>query len=705
MTGQYHMSFLSKFKLLAMLLVSATASGAELALSIADIASPAFNAQGIQLALPDNGSADLQIARLKVQQREFRKVHLHCAEFTLSSAQVACRQGKLDALPDATLEWTYDFVTRHLQLTLKAGGGESWQVTGDLGGRAWQVQAQLHNAQAKRLVALLPAAMPLPHGHGKEATPDNETRHAHFPLSNFPPQVGERANESLREFIFTQGGLNGVLGASGNAAGLQSVNADLRLSDLAFSDASGLHAAEKLQGNVKFAAKQRGGAWDWQGAIAWQSGELFWQPLYLRGGQQISAAGHFDGKQITVQQAQADLPEVGRVAASAVWDRQAGQLLEGTLQGEKLALSPLFELYAKPFLGQGALGESALYGTADVDARYRSGALQALRLTLHDAGIADAARRFSLLGVNSAINWQADVASTADIAFAGGTLLGAPLGGGQWRVTMQGLAFDVPQAVLPILDGQLALRDFHLHRENAAWHWQFSAALSPVSMEQFSVAAGWPKMLGTLAGRIPSVRFDGNEIRVDGALLFNLFDGTVVATQLKLSDAFGRVPRLSANLAMRNLDLDLLTRTFSFGSMQGRLDGDVNNLQLQDWQPLRFDARVYSSAGKYPKKISQKAVQNISALGGAGAAAAIQRSYLGFFENFGYDRIGWRCVLRNGVCTMGGIDEADHGTYTLIAGGGIPAINVMGYNRNVSWQELLTRLKRVTDNNAKPIVQ
>ena len=37
-------------------------------------------------------------------------------------------------------------------------------------------------------------------GHGKDTTPDNETRHARFPLSNFPPQAGERANESPREF-------------------------------------------------------------------------------------------------------------------------------------------------------------------------------------------------------------------------------------------------------------------------------------------------------------------------------------------------------------------------------------------------------------------------------------------------------------------------------------------------------------------------
>ena len=700
MMGQYLMRYLFKLKLLVMLLVSATACGAEFALSIADIASPVFSAQGIVLSLPDQGSADLQIARFKVQQHEFQKVRLRCAEFTLSSVQVVCHQGKLDALPGATLEWRYDFVTQHLQLSLKAGGGESWQVAGNLGGRTWQVAVQLHNAQAKRLAALWPAAMPLPDGHGNDAPPYNEARHA-----SLPPQVGGGANASLREFIFTQGDLNGTLGVAGNAAGLQAVKADLRLSDLAFSDASGLHAAEKIAGNVSFAAQRKGAFWDWQGDVAWQSGEMFWQPWYLRGGHTLRASGRFDGKRVSVAQAVADLPEVGRVTFSADWDVAQSTLLAGAMRGDGLALEKLFDNYVKPMLDKGALADATVQGKADVAAKFGNGAVQSVQLGLHEVDIADASQRFALRGVNSEIAWQADAASTANVAFAGGILLGAPLGAGQWTVKLNGLDFAVPQAELAILDGRLTLRDLHIFRQADSWRWQFSGALSPISMAQFSVAAGWPKMRGKLAGRIPRVSYDGHSVSVEGALLFDVFDGSVVATQLKLSDAFGRVPRLSGNLAMRNLDLDLLTRTFSFGNMQGRIDADVNDLQLQDWQPLRFDARVYSSAGKYPKKISQKAVQNISALGGAGAAAAIQRSFLGFFENFGYDRIGWRCVLRNGVCTMGGIDEANQGTYTLVHGGGIPAISVMGYNRTVSWGDLTTRLKRVTQGNAAPIIK
>ena len=123
-----------------------------------------------------------------------------------------------------------------------------------------------------------------------------------------------------------------------------------------------------------------------------------------------------------------------------------------------------------------------------------------------------------------------------------------------------------------------------------------------------------------------------------------------------------------------------------------------------NWQPVHFDARVASSPGNYRKKISQKAVQNISALGGAGAAAAIQRSVMSVFENFGYDRIVLSCVLRNGVCLMDGAETTVNG-YFIVKGGGIPAINVMGYNHKVDWNELLKRLKRVMKGNMKAVVQ
>ena len=191
---------------------------------------------------------------------------------------------------------------------------------------------------------------------------------------------------------------------------------------------------------------------------------------------------------------------------------------------------------------------------------------------------------------------------------------------------------------------------------------------------------------------------------MDGALQINVFDGQISASKLELIEPFGRAPRLHADLDAKSIDLELLTRTFDFGTITGRIDAQVHGIELVDWEPQKFDARLESSPGDYPRRISQRAVQNISALGGAGAAAAIQRSFLRFFEQFGYQRIGLTCKLANGVCEMGGIERAPQG-YVIVKGGGIPAISVIGYNRSVSWRELVERLKRITQDNVKPIVR
>ncbi len=191
---------------------------------------------------------------------------------------------------------------------------------------------------------------------------------------------------------------------------------------------------------------------------------------------------------------------------------------------------------------------------------------------------------------------------------------------------------------------------------------------------------------------------------MEGALLFKVFGGDAQVDGIRLDDPFGRTPRLSAGLHLKRLNLEEMTRAVKFGNITGYLDVDVDDLVMENWQPLSMNAKVLTSAGDFRKRISQGAVQNISSIGGAGAGAAIQRSFLRFFDTFGYDKIGISCKLRNGICEMGGADTASGG-YTLIKGGGLPAVNVVGYNRFVGWQELLERIKAVIDGNSKPIVQ
>jgi hypothetical protein len=269
---------------------------------------------------------------------------------------------------------------------------------------------------------------------------------------------------------------------------------------------------------------------------------------------------------------------------------------------------------------------------------------------------------------------------------------------------MLGAQFAVERVEVPLLDGALTLTDLVAVGTAGGWRWQMGAELAPLAMEQLTQALGLPAMHGTLAARIPVVTYSQSTLAAEGALVFSIFGGAARLERLRLVEPFGRAPRLTADLEMNDIDLDLVTRTFSFGRITGRIDARLAGLELVNWQPVGFAARIESSAGDYPRKISQRAVQNISALGGAGAGAAIQRSFLRFFEEFGYARMGVSCVLRNGVCEMGGIEDTAHG-YVIVKGGGIPALSVIGYNRRVDWQELIARLKRVTQENVRAVVQ
>jgi len=186
--------------------------------------------------------------------------------------------------------------------------------------------------------------------------------------------------------------------------------------------------------------------------------------------------------------------------------------------------------------------------------------------------------------------------------------------------------------------------------------------------------------------------------------LVRAFDGTILLKNLQLDDLFGPLPVLHADVELKALDLETLTSTFSFGKITGRLAGRVNGLRLEQWQPVAFEAR-FATPENDPgsHRISQKAVDNISNLGGVGISGALSRSFLRFFEEFGYEKLGISCRLEKGVCEMDGIEPADQGYY-LVKGGGLPRIDIVGFNRKTDWSVLLERLKQVAEGGT-PVIQ
>lgn len=639
----------------------------QITLSIDDISSPAFHAKAISATLegPDFSRFEARIGEISLRDRTWRKVRLTCVKTLWNNGVIRCDQGELDLGEKWPVRFAYQPQSKTLALTLDFPRGETWQLGAQWDKPGWNIQAEARKGQVTR-------------------------------LAGFLPQDGIRP---------TAGTWSGSISLDGGRTGVGSVIADAVFNDLAFTDASGLHAGEKIGGGLRFHASRREGGWLWRGEVDWKSGEAFWQPLYFaHGGHRFAGQGSLEAGLLRVSQGSLRLAGVGEVQLSGAWDMAGRGLMDFDLKAAGLDVAGLYPVILKPFLEKTAFSKLLAKGSADLAWRYRDGVTTDFDLGLRAAEFVDEDQRFALHGVNAHIPWSNMEERQAELSLQSGEVLRLALGETRVPVTMRGWQFSTPGFFIPLLDGRLNIGDFTANRSDGAWQWRFSGGLAPVSMERFSEAFKLPRMHGTLAGIIPAVSYAGGNLKVDGALLFRVFDGTAVVKDLSLHEPFGRAPRLSATLDMRNLDLDLLTRAFSFGNMQGRIDVSVAGLELSNWRPVKFDAKVASSPGSYPKKISQSAVQSISALGGAGAAAAIQRSFLRFFEQFGYDRLGLSCALRNGVCLMDGVGPAPQG-YVIVQGGGIPAISVIGYNREVSWDELLERLKRVTQKNVKPVIQ
>jgi hypothetical protein len=639
------------------------AYAAELALSIDDVEALSFSAHGVRARL--SGVAwrelELEVGTLKAAGREWRNVKLTCADLESKSGRVSCSHGMLDAGEKLPAAFTYVARTREFTVEIKPDRDETWRATGVLDGARTAVSANLENVRLERLAAFLP----------KDA----------------PKLTAGRAGARLE--------LRG-----------SELTARVTLDGVAFADASGLHAGDKIAATLEASATRKGAGWTWSARLDWRSGELFWNPFFVAAnGQRLTASGETANGRTELRSGALQLPKIGQLTFKGRWDHAQGSLVEARASGSRLDVAGLYDGVLKPLLQGTALSDLRAGGTFSATVGIERGEVRTVGVELSDVSFEDRReRRFGVFGVSGRVPWRSGQQSEAALNVKGAEVLKVPIGAMRIPLRVRTNSIVVSALRVPLLDGALELRDFAAGKTPEGWRWRFAGELQPISMERLTQALALPAMHGTLSGVIPEVRYRRQALSMDGVLRINAFDGDIAVSKLELFEPFGRAPRLKADIDMKHLDLELLTRTFDFGTITGRVDASIKGLELSNWTPVRFDARIASSPGAYPRRISQRAVQNISALGGAGAAAAIQRSLLRFFDQFGYERLGFSCRLRNGVCEMDGIERAAQG-YVIVKGGGIPAISVIGYNRAVNWSELVDRLKRITRDNVTPIVR
>ncbi len=390
-----------------------------------------------------------------------------------------------------------------------------------------------------------------------------------------------------------------------------------------------------------------------------------------------------------------------------------GTLQDLDLQAHSGDLGPLRPRYLSGWLGLLGLSDLELKGGVDVSTRMEDGELAELTAVVRNASLRDPAGRFAFEGLRGDLRYSAHAPMDSALQWDSGELYGLEFGAAQLPFssadgTLRGRA----DWVVPMQGGTLKLGDVAIRpaRGETGADIRFGMTLAGIDFGKVSKALGLPAFTGVLGGEIPRAHYANDRIDFDGGLTLHLFDGTVRFSALALERPFGSAPSLSADIALKGLDLARLTEVLGFGTITGRLDGSIEDLRLVDWTPVAFDARFVSHQEPGVKqRISQRAVQDIGSVGDSSFMASLQGKLIGLFSDFGYRRIGIGCRLENQICTMSGLSGSapaqDANAFTIVQGSGLPRLDVIGFNRAVDWNTLVERLVAAGKGEVAPVIE
>jgi hypothetical protein len=483
---------------------------------------------------------------------------------------------------------------------------------------------------------------------------------------------------------------------------------DLIGTKLTLNEPTGRYATEALTLKLKGTAGSRAGGLTGAFAGAAESGQAYVEPVFSDFNTQPLAmdaklSWSSDDRRIEVSSFR--LKQSGSVQSSGaltVLLDQTPILNSAEIAVENAELPGFLTTYIQPFLAgmrlEGSTGTGVLSGALSV----RQGKLAQARLVLDRVSLDAPRLGTGLQTIRGEVHWSPANQASSRLAWTSGRVQKVPIGASaiEFRVDDRNFALLKPWRQ-PILDGALEVKRLRLNDVGQpGFGVDFEADVEPIDLTALCDALGWPRFSGQLSGRLPGLTLRDQVLSLDGKLEAKAFDGDIAVEQLRVIDAFGVLPRLAADLRLRNLDLLQLTGAFSFGRIEGRLNGDVEGLRLLGWKPVAFKARLHTPSGDDSRhRISQRAIDNISSIGG-GPKGLLSRGLLSVFDDFAYDRIGWSCVLENGICTMDGLEPKPGGGYVLVKGKWLPRIDVVGYSRRVNWDTLVEQLQNARTSQA-----
>ncbi len=393
------------------------------------------------------------------------------------------------------------------------------------------------------------------------------------------------------------------------------------------------------------------------------------------------------------------------IEGSATLDPEDGFSVSGIeINRLSLRFPGAYDRYVEPVLAPMTLDGLEVTGMLRWSGAWTDGVFQSGDLGIEDLSVVDTRRnRFALTGLQARMR-PGDHAFDSSLAWRGLLVGKINLGSGEAALDSEPGAFAITRPLkLDVLGGSLDLHELKVLLPGAGPgargepDIRLRLDLQDLDMERLTDAFGWPSFSGRISGRIPGVKLEDGILELEGKILVDVFDGVISLDDLRIERPFGVLPSLAVNVEAQNLDLELLTGTFSFGRISGRVDGYVRELRMLDWKPVAFDAWLGTPESQSGSKgISRRAVNHLTTLGGGSATTALTSPLLKLFNNFSYKKLGFGCRMQNNVCEVRGVSE-DEVSVLIMEGAGVPKITIRAYNRTVDWPQLLAHLAAASE--------
>lgn len=592
---------------------------------------------------------------------------IETAGITLRKAKADLRLDPRTASPSATLDVGF------------AGG--DLKLSASLTDRRWNVDATATSIAANELVDVLRPSLGLP---------------------------GDLA---------VQGRIDASLTITGraDAASPSALGIDIRGADLGASNAEGSIAAEGVDLAVRLQLRATDDrAFALTSTVDAGSGDLLFGNAYLQLEEfptRIDVSGTLIDNRLEIdsldglQRGLARLHARARLSQATNFDTSLLDLATLRIDSAMLELSEVdvpaaYKSYLRTALGGTALDSLESSGRLSGRLEILDSRPSNAHLELEGVSLRDSKGLFFIDGLDGQIRWTLRDDTPVEpsvLSWDAAGLYEARGSGSTLRLALRGSTAELLEpARLPVFDGALKVQRLLLSNPGSpSMQLQFTGEVEPISLGEISRAFGWPALGGIVTGRIPSVEYRDDTLSFGGDLEAEIFDGRIRGSNIKLIDPFGRWPRMTADLVLQDIDLELLTSAFEFGSITGRLEGRIDDLELFDWMPTSFDASLRTPLGdRSRKRISVAAINSLSTIGGTagvGVATALQSGMLRFFSRYRYRQLAIRCILKDDICDLSGapIDEI---RFYLLEGAGIPRVDIIGNSGRLQWSKLLQQI-------------